>query len=213
MGSNSYSKGGPFTGGSGGGGVRSPDKPIADAGLRRMQRGFIPLCASFLSSRRSNSTKRPHDGGAQEVPRMSFLKFMANPVGRGVRIVAGIAIAAVGLLMVGHALGIALAAVGIVVFLAGALDFCIFAPIAASPLRGRDLTQTGEWLTGERCCNPLAKRACRVGDPARHPRGGPRIPLAIPHRSVREASLSRGSQAHSIERGGAAVAARRGGGH
>jgi hypothetical protein len=73
---------------------------------------------------------------------MSFLKFMANPVGRGVRIVAGIAIAAVGLLMVGHALGIALAAVGIVVFLAGALDFCIFAPIAGRPLRGRDLTQT-----------------------------------------------------------------------
>jgi len=72
---------------------------------------------------------------------MSFLKFMANPVGRGVRIVAGIAIAAVGLLMVGHALGIALAVVGIVGFLAGALDFCIFAPIAGGPLRGRDLTQ------------------------------------------------------------------------
>jgi len=31
---------------------------------------------------------------------MSFLKFMANPMGRGVRIVAGIAIAAIGLLRV-----------------------------------------------------------------------------------------------------------------
>lgn len=72
---------------------------------------------------------------------MSFLKFMANPVGRGVRIVAGIAIAAVGLLIFGQALGIVLAVVGTVVFLAGALNFCIFAPIAGGPLRGRDLNQ------------------------------------------------------------------------
>lgn len=72
---------------------------------------------------------------------MSFLRFMANPIGRGVRIVAGIAIAAGGLLMVGHALGIALAVVGVVVFLAGALNFCVFAPIAGGPFRGRELNR------------------------------------------------------------------------
>jgi hypothetical protein len=43
-----YSKTGPFTGGSGGGGVRSPDKPIADAGLRRDAARFHPPMCIFL---------------------------------------------------------------------------------------------------------------------------------------------------------------------
>ena len=72
---------------------------------------------------------------------MSFLRFMANPIGRGVRIAAGIVIAAVGLLMVGHTLGIALAIVGAIVFLAGALNFCLVAPFAGGPLRGAALSQ------------------------------------------------------------------------
>ncbi|MHB8507861.1 MAG: YgaP family membrane protein [Candidatus Dormibacteria bacterium] len=67
---------------------------------------------------------------------MSFLKFMSNPIGRGIRVVAGIAIAAVGLMVVGHAAGIALAVVGTIVFLAGALNFCLFAPLAGGPFRG-----------------------------------------------------------------------------
>lgn len=70
---------------------------------------------------------------------MNFLKFMANPVGRGVRILAGLALVAIGLFAVGHALGIALAVVGIVVFLAGAVNFCLFAPIARGPFWGRQL--------------------------------------------------------------------------
>ncbi|GAC1618165.1 MAG: hypothetical protein NVS9B1_27370 [Candidatus Dormibacteraceae bacterium] len=70
---------------------------------------------------------------------MSFLKFMANPVGRGIRIGAGIALIAIGLLVVGGAVGVALAVVGAVVFLAGAVNVCLFAPIARGPFRGRQL--------------------------------------------------------------------------
>ncbi|GAC1335864.1 MAG: hypothetical protein NVSMB17_19190 [Candidatus Dormibacteria bacterium] len=66
---------------------------------------------------------------------------MAGPIGRGVRVIAGIVIAAVGLLVVGHAAGIALAVVGTIVFLAGALNFCLFAPIAGGPFRGGHLDQ------------------------------------------------------------------------
>ena len=72
---------------------------------------------------------------------MSFLRFMANPIGRSLRIVAGIVIVAVGLFTVGHTLGIALAAIGAVVFLAGALNFCLFAPFAGGPFRGAALNQ------------------------------------------------------------------------
>ena len=67
---------------------------------------------------------------------MAFLKFMGNPIGRGVRIGAGMALVVVGLVVLGHAIGIALAAVGVVVFAAGALNFCLFAPIVGGPLRG-----------------------------------------------------------------------------
>ena len=70
---------------------------------------------------------------------MTFLRFMANPIGRGVRIVAGIALVAGGLLLIGHALGIAIAVVGVVVFLAGALNFCMVAPIVGGPFRAREL--------------------------------------------------------------------------
>ncbi|GAC1484819.1 MAG: hypothetical protein PVSMB9_10700 [Candidatus Dormibacteria bacterium] len=71
---------------------------------------------------------------------MGFARFMANPLGRGIRIVAGIVIAVVGVLT-GHALGIGLIAVGVVVFLAGAVNFCIFAPLAGGPFNGRKLNK------------------------------------------------------------------------
>jgi hypothetical protein len=75
----------------------------------------------------------------QEAVPVDFLKFMANPVGRGARILAGIALVVIGVLAVGHALGIALAVVGVVVFLAGAVNFCLFAPLAGGPFWGRRL--------------------------------------------------------------------------
>jgi hypothetical protein len=43
--------------------------------------------------------------------------------------------------MVGHTLGIALAIVGAIVFLTGALNFCLVAPFAGGPLRCAALSQ------------------------------------------------------------------------
>lgn len=67
---------------------------------------------------------------------MAFAKFMASSTGRILRIVAGIALIAVGLLVVKDTAGIILAIVGVVPLLAGLLDFCIFAPLFGQPFRG-----------------------------------------------------------------------------
>jgi hypothetical protein len=68
---------------------------------------------------------------------MGFAKFMAGPIGRGVRIIAGVILVLVGLLSVGDVGGIVLAAVGVVVFLAGALNVCLISPILGAPFSGK----------------------------------------------------------------------------
>ncbi len=70
---------------------------------------------------------------------MGFAKFMASAAGRGLRIVAGIALVIAGFVWVTGVWGIVLAAVGVVVFLAGLLNFCLFAPIFGAPLSGAKL--------------------------------------------------------------------------
>jgi hypothetical protein len=65
-----------------------------------------------------------------------FIKFMASTTGRIVRIVAGLALIALGLLSVGGTAGIILAAVGAVPLLAGLFDFCVFAPLFGGPING-----------------------------------------------------------------------------
>jgi hypothetical protein len=67
---------------------------------------------------------------------VAFTKFMASTTGRLIRIVAGIALIALGLLVVKDTGGIVLAVVGLVPLLAGILDFCIFAPLFGAPLSG-----------------------------------------------------------------------------
>ena len=67
---------------------------------------------------------------------MAFAKFMANPVGRGVRIVAGIALIALGLFAASGFATIVLVAVGAVAFLAGAVNFCLLAPFLHAPFIG-----------------------------------------------------------------------------
>ena len=70
---------------------------------------------------------------------MQFVQFMASGFGRGLRIVAGLAIIGGGvyLLTVGSIVaGIILAVVGLVPFLAGAFDYCILAPLFGYPLSG-----------------------------------------------------------------------------
>jgi len=65
-----------------------------------------------------------------------FVAFMASSTGRIVRVVAGIALIAVGLLVMQDTVGIILAVVGLVPLLAGIFDFCLFAPLFGNPLSG-----------------------------------------------------------------------------
>jgi Inner membrane protein YgaP-like, transmembrane domain len=70
---------------------------------------------------------------------MGFAQFMSSGLGRGLRIVAGIILIAVGLAVVGGTSGIVLAVVGLVPLLAGVLDVCLFAPLFGAPLKGTDV--------------------------------------------------------------------------
>jgi hypothetical protein len=70
---------------------------------------------------------------------MGFAQFMSSGLGRGLRIVAGIILIAVGLAVVGGTGGIVLAVIGLVPLLAGAFDVCLFAPLFGAPLKGTDV--------------------------------------------------------------------------
>ncbi len=65
-----------------------------------------------------------------------FVSFMSSTAGRIVRIVAGLALVAWGLLGLSGTTGIILAIVGAVPLLAGLFDFCVFAPLFGAPLSG-----------------------------------------------------------------------------
>jgi hypothetical protein len=65
-----------------------------------------------------------------------FVKFMASTTGRIVRIVAGLALIAWGLLGLGGTTGVIVAVVGLVPLAAGLFDFCLFAPLFGNPLSG-----------------------------------------------------------------------------
>ena len=65
-----------------------------------------------------------------------FIKVMASASGRLVRIVAGAALIAWGLIGLGGTTGIVVAVVGAVPLLAGVFDFCVFAPLFGAPLSG-----------------------------------------------------------------------------
>jgi hypothetical protein len=65
---------------------------------------------------------------------MAFIGFMASPAGRIARVVAGIALIAIGLVAGGGWL--ALAVVGLVPLAAGLFDVCLFAPLFRLPFVG-----------------------------------------------------------------------------
>lgn len=72
---------------------------------------------------------------------MAFARFMAGPLGRSVRVVAGFALIAIGIVNVASgatALGIILAVVGAVVCTAGVANVCLIAPLLRAPFHGRD---------------------------------------------------------------------------
>ena len=72
---------------------------------------------------------------------MGFALFMVSPVGRIIRIVAGLALIALGFFWLGNIWGWALAIVGLAPLAAGVSDFCIFAPLFGAPFWGRDIRQ------------------------------------------------------------------------
>ncbi len=73
---------------------------------------------------------------------MAFARFMASPIGRGVRIVAGLVLIAAGLLVVKDTGGLILAIVGLVPLVAGVVDVCLFAPLFGGPLQGAKVRGT-----------------------------------------------------------------------
>ena len=70
-------------------------------------------------------------------PSISFPCFMARPLGRGLRIVAGIALIGLGWTMRENTSGIILIAVGLAPLLAGAFNVCLIAPLIGAPFSGR----------------------------------------------------------------------------
>jgi len=65
-----------------------------------------------------------------------FVKFMASPAGRITRVVAGIALVALGLFVMDGVGGIIVIVVGLVPLVAGLFDFCVFAPLFGAPMSG-----------------------------------------------------------------------------
>jgi hypothetical protein len=66
-----------------------------------------------------------------------FVKFMASPAGRITRVVAGIALVALGFFgNLSTWLGVVLIVVGLVPLVAGLFDFCVFAPLFGAPMSG-----------------------------------------------------------------------------
>jgi hypothetical protein len=66
----------------------------------------------------------------------AFIRFMASPTGRILRIVAGSALIASGLLITGGPKGTMIAAIGLLPILTGVLNICVIAPLFGKPLRG-----------------------------------------------------------------------------
>jgi len=71
---------------------------------------------------------------------MEFARFMSSALGRGIRVVAGLALVLIGLAYVGGTGGIVLAAVGALPLIAGVGNFCLFAPLFGGPFLGSKLT-------------------------------------------------------------------------
>jgi hypothetical protein len=69
---------------------------------------------------------------------MGFAKFMSSGLGRGIRIVVGLALIVIGLFSVGGTGGIILAVVGAVPLVVGIADVCLFAPLFGGPLKGAE---------------------------------------------------------------------------
>jgi hypothetical protein len=74
---------------------------------------------------------------------MGFVRFMASPAGRILRIVVGVALVFYGFnVMGGSGWGIALAAFGTIAVIAGVFNLCLIAGLIGAPFRGRDVLKS-----------------------------------------------------------------------
>lgn len=73
----------------------------------------------------------------ERLQRMSFAKFMATTPGRLARIIAGLALIAVGLFVMEGTAGLIVAVIGIAPVAAGVFNVCLIAPIIGAPFSGR----------------------------------------------------------------------------
>ena len=70
-----------------------------------------------------------------------IIAFLASSAGRIIRIVAGLALIALGIWGMEGTWGIVVAVVGAVPLLAGIFDFCVFAPLFSNPFSGRQIRE------------------------------------------------------------------------
>ena len=73
---------------------------------------------------------------------MNFAKIMATVPGRLVRIIAGLALIAVGLFVLEGTVGAVVAIIGIAPVVAGIVNVCLIAPILGAPLSGEVAQQS-----------------------------------------------------------------------
>ncbi len=73
----------------------------------------------------------------------SFGQFMASSAGRLTRVLAGIALIAIGII-IGEAAGIVLIVIGAVPLLAGLFDVCLFSALFGGPLAGTRIRALGK---------------------------------------------------------------------
>lgn len=67
---------------------------------------------------------------------MPILKLLGSGTERGMRIVAGLALLALGLAVVRGSAGLVIALIGLLPLAAGTFDFCILGPVFGLPLPG-----------------------------------------------------------------------------
>lgn len=65
---------------------------------------------------------------------MALARFMANPIGRVARIMGGLFLVALGVFTVLGVIAAVLIAIGIVMLLAGAVNFCLISPRSPRPI-------------------------------------------------------------------------------
>jgi len=70
--------------------------------------------------------------------KQSLFRFLASPAGRVTRVVAGVALIAVGLVLQ-NAVGWVLAAIGLVPTYAGIFDVCVISRLVGGPFRGSEI--------------------------------------------------------------------------